>query len=340
MKIGNYIGRDPDLLLYREDEELVSSVDAVGVEVEMENIVYDFSRQEEPPNTDRFRRDRGVILPPLKSFWKVTKDGSLRKGTEFIFSAPHKGANITAALNALQDFINVYRYNDKPIQISDRCSVHVHLDVRDLDNKELSNFILIYTLVERVMFLIIDESRVKNNYCKPLTNSSFKYILCDLLKKQGIDEYDSIDRFVRAVRENCNKYSALNILPIATYGSIEFRHHQGTTDMSAIKRWINVILALKRASVNSVDTYVNIYKEHGHKEVLRTIFKGTCLSFEDFLNRPEVEMEFFRGMSDTLEILDIDNLLSISNRKKSRARPVNTLLHQFKLVNNLVEVTE
>lgn len=339
MKIGNYIGKDPDLLLYKEDEDLISSVDAVGVEVEMENIVYDFDRTAEVTDPNKFRRDYGIELPSLKGFWKVTKDGSLRKGTEFIFSAPHKGANITTALNSLQEFINVYRYNNKPIQISDRCSVHVHLDVRDLDNKELTNFILIYTLVERIMFLVIDESRVKNNYCKPLTNSSFKYILSDLMKEHGHDSYDSIDKFVRAVRENCNKYSALNILPIATYGSIEFRHHQGTTDMSAIKRWINIILALKRASTNSVDTYINIYKESGYKEAIKSIFRGTSLALESFLDKPEVEMEFFRGMSDTLEILDLDNLLSLSNRKRSRTRQVNTLLYQFKLANN-IEVAE
>lgn len=340
MKIGRYIGRDSDSLLYKEDEELVSSVDAVGVEVEMENIVYDFSRTEELPNTARFRRDRGIELPSLKGFWKVTKDGSLRKGTEFIFSAPHKGANITEALKALQDFVDVYRYNNKPIQISDRCSVHVHLDVRDLDNKELLNFILIYTLVERVMFLTIDESRVKNNYCKPLTNSSFKYILGDLMKKEGHDEYDSIDKFVRAVRENCNKYSALNILPIATYGSIEFRHHQGTVNILEIKKWINVLLSLKLAAANNIDTYLSIYKDKGYKEALKVIFKGTAMASDDFINKTEVEIEFFRGLSDTLEIIDLENLSSINNRKKSRTRPVNTLLHQFKLVNNLVEVTE
>lgn len=337
MKIGNYIGKEPDEFLYKEDEKLVSNSDAVGVELEMENIIYSFTKNSgEVPVPSRFASDNP--LPSLGNFWKVIKDGSLRKGTEFIFSVPHKGANITAALDKMQTFIDAFSYRNEPIKITDRCSVHVHLDVRDLDNEEVSNFILLYIFIERVLFLNIDISRVKNNYCKPLTNSSFKYILSELIKKSG-DEYDSIERFVRAIREQCDKYSALNILPVSTYGSVEFRHHQGTTDMSEVKRWINIILALKLASKTTIKDWIEIYTDKGYKETLSLIFKNTYLGTEEFLNKVEVEGELFKGLMDTREVLSLNELSSLSNRKKARVRPVNTLLHQFKIANNL-EVTE
>lgn len=333
MKIGNYIGKEPDEFLYKEDEKLISNADAVGVELEMEGIQYSFSKSSgEVPVSSRFITD--VTLPSLGNFWKVIKDGSLRKGTEFIFSVPHKGANITAALDKMQTFIDAFSYRNEPIKITDRCSVHVHLDVRDLDNEEVSNFVLLYIFVERVLFLTIDSGRVKNNYCKPLTNSAFKYILSELIKK-GNDEYDSIERFVRAIREQCDKYSALNILPVSTYGSVEFRHHQGTKDMAEVKRWINIILALKLASKVDIKEWLQIYADKGYREVLSLIFKGTYLATDEFLGRVEVDNELFRGLMDTREVLNLNALAAVANRKKVRVRPVNTLLHQFKSANGI-----
>ena len=139
--IGELIGRRPDKKLYKEDSTLVSNEHAVGVELELENIRY-------------FRREEKY--PDIFQFWNAVEDGSLRQGTEFIFSEPYKAANISRALEVMDEFLKVYKYNGKPAKISDRCSVHVHLDVRDMTSEDLNNLVLVYMFFERVLFKVVD----------------------------------------------------------------------------------------------------------------------------------------------------------------------------------------
>lgn len=340
MNIGSVIAKEKEAFLYQEDPSLILNDQAVGVELELENIKYAFSRdrQPEPVITSRFYKDE-VTLPSLGGLWYVVKDGSLRNGTEFVFSQPMVGANITLALSKMQDFIDEYRLNGSTIKISDRCSVHVHLDVRDLDAKQLYNLILTYILVEKVLFNFVNPERYKNNYCRPLTDSSFKFVYQRILKNSSTQafEEDKIDSMLHSIQTTADKYSALNILPVAKYGSVEFRHHRGTTDMEGVLSWVNIIMAVKRASLTPIEELLNIYSS-SYRDLAEFIFSGTVLSPAN-MNTTELsvlEDLLFRGVLDTKELIDIDKLEATTNRTiKSKARPVNTLLFQFKQANNL-----
>jgi hypothetical protein len=344
MNFGKAIQKEKEGFLYKEDNSLILNNQGVGVELEIENIKYSFSRDHVPeiPVSSRFYSDYNDKLPSLGGFWKVVKDGSLREGTEFVFSGPLVGANITAALSSMTAFLSAFRANRKPAKITDRCSVHVHLDVRDLDDKELCNLILLYILVERVLFFFINPERIKNNYCRPLTDSAFKYVYRDIMTRtSGLDRSeDRVDAVISAIHSSADKYSALNILPVVKYGSVEFRHHKGTTDMDAVLKWINVILAVKKASSISIHSLIEMYSTSGSLPLLDTIFKGTVLhsSNLDAAGKKEVDDLLFKGVIDVKELLSIVSLTDKTNNiVKSKARPVNTLLYQFKKVNNLLE---
>jgi hypothetical protein len=226
--ISYLLGRKLDNRRYMETPTLVHNDTGIGVELEIENIDY-YGHQS--------------CYPDIFTLWKAVQDGSLREGTEFIFDGPMKGINITEALEVMQSFLNVYKRNDKPPLITERCSVHVHLDVTDLTRPQLNNLISVYYLVERVIFQYINPLRIKNNYCRALTDSGFKYVFKHLL--QNDSDYD----LCQIIKNECDKYSALNVLPVANYGSVEFRHHHGTLDMSKVLDWINIIIAIKQASL-------------------------------------------------------------------------------------------
>lgn len=329
MEISEILGQDRDTKLYRIDESLVSNTDGVGVEVELENIVF-------------FRNGNYNITPYINSlpvpttFWNFVEDGSLREGTEFIFKGPMVGANITSALDEMDTFLKVYRRNGKPVKVTDRCSVHVHLDVRDLNESQLNNLILIYLSVERVIFQYINPLRLKNNYCRPLSDSSFKYTLNDMLS-QAKDK--NLSSLCHVVKRDCDKYSALNVLPITKFGSIEFRHHHGTTNVSDIKDWINIILSLKVISRSlSIDNILDLYNNIGPLELLSTVFANTKII--DFINKDEDQLKVLmsKGICDVKEILDMNDLSHLTRtRSRSRVKEENTLIHQFKLVHGLCE---
>jgi hypothetical protein len=316
MNIGEAIGSHPDPRLYKEDTGLISNSDGIGVEVELENINYFYHDNE---------------LPQIYGFWKTVEDGSLRDGTEFIFDGPLKGANITAALDVLSDFLDKYRKNGKPVQVSERCSVHIHLDVREIEEPQLINLILIYMFFERLLFHYINPTRSKNNYCRPLTDSVFKYTL-NKLKSQNSSGY-SLSSIIQFVKMECDKYSALNILPITKYGSVEFRHHHGTTNMSDVKDWINIILSIKIASrLTSIDQIIKLYEDSGSKSVVQHVFDNTPLGSSSYLDGvDDLEIFMHKGYTDIKEILDMKKLQELANNRKiSRVKTENTLFYKFK----------
>jgi hypothetical protein len=315
LKIGNILGKKTDYHKYKESSLLIDNNIGIGVEIELENIVY-------------FSHTPGY--PGIFNLWQAVEDGSLRSGTEFIFDGPLKGINITDALDVMGDFLGAYLRDGKPPKVTDRCSVHIHLDVSDMDKDQLNNLVAIYYLVERVLFQYVDPIRSKNNYCRPLTDSTFKYVFKKLLKNDN--DYD----LIYLVKQLCEKYSALNVLPISTFGSAEFRHHQGTTNMKDVLNWINIIMALKIAAINyPIKQLLDLYKTDGAIPTLKVIMNGSLLSEDSTIEKIEdIELLMNKGVLDLTEIFYLDELQDLT--KSKRASRSNTHLLKFKTANSLV----
>lgn len=298
--IGEVLNSRVDRRLYQEDAELINNSVFVGVEIELENIRY-FSHSPKYPN--------------IFAFWSATEDGSIRNGTEFIFADPLKGKNITAALSVMDDFLAGYKDDYGGVDATERCSIHVHLDIRELDAAQLNNLILVYMLLERIVFWHIAPNRIKNNYCRPLTDSSFKDILKQLLALRSIGFSRDCDT-ISIIRDKCDKYSALNVLPAHSYGSVEFRHHPGTTDMKKVLRWINIIFALHNVSKKmTISEVMNKVEQSSVKDVLFTIFEHTTLGDEVLLSDPVVEVLYEKGRNDIVDILSGDKLPNVCTRE-------------------------
>jgi hypothetical protein len=319
-KIARLLGKQIDAKRYMESTKLVSSTIGVGVELELENIEY-------------MQHFPGMGYPNIFGLWKAVHDGSLREGTEYTFNGPLVGINIADALDVMQEFLGVYRRYELPAKITDRCSVHVHLDVSDLDKDQLNNLIQVYYLVERILFQYINPLRIKNNYCRALTDSSFKYTLKNLLKNQS--SYD----LIHIIKNECDKYSALNVLPVSHFGSVEFRHHHGTLEMNRILEWINIIMSIKVTSLNyPIEELLGIYKEKGSLDLLQTIFQGSLLSDLEIINSLfDYDRLVFMGVSDLKEIHNMDELKALNTANARGRKSKNRIfLDSFKKENNLM----
>lgn len=331
--IGDYIGNFHHFKEERSVSGLVSSSNYVGIEVEIENVKYAFSSDgPHPPRSSYFEwRDNGITLPELWKHWYIVKDNSLRQGSEFIFNAPKKGTGIIEALNSLDQFLSVYKQNGKGPEVSDRCSIHCHLDVRDLTEQQLNNLLMVYALFERILFAYVDPSRLKNNYCRPITDSSFKHILATIKDNSSPERFSSI---LDVIKFSCDKYSALNLLPLRSFGTVEFRHHQGTTSMNEeVLDWINIILCIKLAAHLHIGDLLDTYEDCGYRTLIEQVFDGTKLATPEFLDRFEIEGLVDKGVLDVIEIFNFSKLCSINN--KPVVKNSANVLASFKSFNNL-----
>lgn len=190
----------------RESIEPCKSTRSIGIEVEVEN--------------------HAVKTHPDSGVWSNEPDGSLRNnGTEYIT----RPIAASFASLALQELLGQC-LDEKECCFGPRTSIHIHVNMQDVAPNIVEDIILLYSVFEKLFFRFTGRGRIKNIYCVPLIDTE---CLNSMLTKE-----------LNATRGGWSKYSALNLLPIAEYGTIEFRHMHGTFDMKKVSIWIRLLTTL------------------------------------------------------------------------------------------------
>lgn len=173
-----------------------------GVELEIERA-YDYKKWQVP----------GMV---------VTEDGSLRNdGKEFITS-PMTYKNLSYCLDS---FFTKAKLSDE--NYSERCSIHVHTNCQDLTFDELITLLMIYQVFERVLYEWIGHDRDKNIFCVPWHQTLYT---SSMLATKDIGKF-----------KNWQKYTGLNLLPLFSQGTIEWRHMDGHCDYKRLMLWCTLI---------------------------------------------------------------------------------------------------
>ena len=208
----------------------------VGVELEYENALH----------LQRFV-DRAD-----PTHWKSVGDDSLRNnGMEFVFSEPYSGKDLSTALAEMEHYLTTLKEigASKYPSTHYRTSTHVHVDVRDCTVQQYMNMIMLGILFEPALFHVAGEDRARNNF-----SLSSRYATGYFEQLSRAYNANSVDDMSRALAEQF-KYSAINVTPPFTdekahpkKGSVEFRHHEGTTNIAKLRVWINILMCLKKAA--------------------------------------------------------------------------------------------
>lgn len=155
--------------------------------------------------------------------FKPTEDGSLRNnGVEFI-SLPLGRDPLLTAFKNLHAKIE---FKNKAEAFSPRTSTHVHVNCLALDEKQVKQIVLLYALFEEFFFAMVDSSRRGNIHCVPLTETFLP---------------NYYQQTINTMIQRWHKYTALNILPLAKLGTIEFRHLQGTDNPELLSDWLRAL---------------------------------------------------------------------------------------------------
>lgn len=180
----------------------------LGIEVEVENIA---NPELNPPG------------------WISEKDGSLRNDGREFKSVPLTHDQARVSIAAL--WMALRKLNQQKADFSWRTSIHVHVDVTRLTREELYKYLLVYSVFEPCLFEFAGRTRATSIYCTPLHATDWHNRIYQIRKSL-------------TAAKHWKKYSALNLLHLFDYGTLEFRHFQGTDDGRKIWEWCNFILEM------------------------------------------------------------------------------------------------
>lgn len=227
-------------------KEFESNVALFGIEIEVE----------------------GRRLPEKVKFFETKNDGSLRgESFEYVFNKP---LNLSTSIKAIEGLVDAFKDRDTVLDMSYRTSVHVHVNVSNLEKNSISVFLYVTFLLEKILVKYCGDIREGNRFCLRMVDAEYKL--------------DELARFISGKgflidNQNTVKYSAINIHPISTQGSVEFRSMKGTVDVKTLTDWLSALnniyeYAKRFETIKQVsDHYENIGPEEFGKEAFHNVFK-------------------------------------------------------------------
>lgn len=168
----------------------------------------------------------------INNFFLVKPDDSLRNnGREFITFPEYFEAQLE-----LFSFLHKNLHLGEKA-FTDRTSIHVHVNVRNLSLFEVKQFLLLYVLLEPLFFDFVGPIRKGSIFCLPLN-----YTFLPSLYHKNIPQ----------LWQKWHKYTAFNILPLGQQlGTIEFRHMYGTNSFDKFSIWLSSIKSLYDFIINN-----------------------------------------------------------------------------------------
>lgn len=259
----------------------------VGIELEIENFP--------------------VTLEHSFGGFTFTTDGSLR--------ASDTGVGIEAitkpvAIKYVPGLLNAFyqRFGIKESNYSERCSTHVHFNTLGLELEQVKTICLLYQTVERLLFRYIGHDRGENIFCVPWYQCNMSYNI--------VNQMSTPDEAHNCFRR-WQKYSAMNLIPVVSQGTLEFRHLHGTCDVKLITEWISLVAkmfeyATKTPFAMAQDEIVNMNTVSNYHEWLNGVFG----SLASALHSPNFEKDLATGV--------IDSKLMITKKEEKPYVPLTT----------------
>lgn len=170
----------------------------------------------------------------LNTHWIGHPDGSLRGfGMEYVLKKPLEISEVNKALDIFEEETKKIPF----IQGTPSTSVHVHLNVVKEGPIQLANFLTAYVLLESILVEFSGETRRSNLFALPVRCAEHSHrAIMSLFKKMEDRQKSAL-----AFSQEAYKYASINLSPLSKFGSVEIRPFRGTTNVSEIKAWVNII---------------------------------------------------------------------------------------------------
>lgn len=186
-----------------------------------------------------------------QSVWKIVTDGSLgdyQRGIEVVspvLFGPEGIRQVRLVANVMEAF---------GCKVTVRGGVHVHVGAGDLNLAQLRRVAKNYIKFETFFDHVMPMSRRADRNSYVLSNRSvFGAYRDEAAVNRGFDAIDAARNrhdLIAAVSGR-TRYRKLNLFPLETYGTIEFRQHSGTVDADKLANWILLVTEFVEKSAKS-----------------------------------------------------------------------------------------
>ncbi len=212
--------------------------------------------------------------------WETKTDGSLRgEALEYVLSGPCFIDEVEPLITGLYD---KFKDTGTRLALTNRCSTHVHVNMTGKKVNEITSAIALWSAFEEPLTLWAGEERVNNHFCLTGKDSNQGTIHAwrGFLRTGGTRFRDNL------------KYSALNILTLQRFGSLEYRVMNASEDPSRLIDWTKFVFTLTRYAgeqFNNPRSLLYAMSERGGREM-----------FRDICERAGVSADFVLGVEATV----------------------------------------
>lgn len=170
--------------------------------------------------------------------WRSVHDGSLRgESMEYVLKQPVPISDVRVQLRDLYARFDERGSDLKP---SDRCGVHVHINVQTYTQAEVHRIVTLYYVLEEVLMRTLPKHRQGNMFCMRGSDAMEQLYLLRQCVTRGSWRY---------IQEDHVRYAAINLGSLAKYGSLEFRAFPTTTNYREIEQWVQMLYAIVTAAL-------------------------------------------------------------------------------------------
>jgi len=166
----------------------------------------------------------------LRDHWKIVTDASVYGGSEVV----------SPKLSGEQGFAQLYKVCEATTNggatINASCGLHVHLDAREMSEQSYCRFFAAYALFEEAINGFMPRSRHNNQYAHPINSA---------LRGQTFSTRAACRNLLSS---HAGRYWTVNPRSFAVHGTIEVRHHSGTTEWGKISNWVKLLLSMMDAA--------------------------------------------------------------------------------------------
>lgn len=186
-----------------------------------------------------------------RRYWKIVTDASVSENINYRTYDGNGGELVSpvlqgqAGLDELETVLNALNAHPD-VKINVKCGLHLHLSWANCTPAQIKNIVRRYATFENDFDSMMPRSRRNSRWCANISrNRSFL---------TSVESYTGSNIRGMANCGGSDRYRKVNLVPLRTYGSIEFRQHSGTTDFEKIKNWALLMSDFCDASQNAPAT--------------------------------------------------------------------------------------
>lgn len=218
------------------------------------------------------------IQDSLRDFAQIVDDQSLRGEGGEIVTRQLRLSECALFLDSVDSAFQRHLAVDRVSTASNNSAIHVHFSLNNTrawhrNTNEIVRAICAGVIIEDIL-LNLHPARFGGNFCVPEAVSKIGYLLATVLPSMSKREASSF------IRENAEKYSAVNFLPLATTSAIdaniEYRMFPSSISNEELLRALSIIEMMHYCMQGTNEFYLS-----GFLRELATIPLNAVLPFTD-----------------------------------------------------------